>query len=244
MIPSVLVPGLLCSAEVFDPQVAALWPCGPVTVASTLEGETIAEMAGAILRAAPPRFALAGLSLGGRICFEILRQAPGRVLKLALLGTSARVDTPEPVRRRRALVERAREAEDFEAFVAEILASVLHPDRQGDAALRALHVRMGRAVGLEGFARQTEALIHRPDVRPWLSQVGVPTRVLVGDGDPLTPPAAVEEMAAAIAGARVVVIPRCGHGATREQPEAVCRELVAWIREGFCPAGSRPRRPR
>src|ERR1700733_4137734 len=95
MQPIVLVPGLLCSAEVFVPQVAALWPFGPVTVASTLEGKTMSEIAAAILATAPPSFALAGISMGGYICFEILRQAPERILKLALLDTSARPDTAE-----------------------------------------------------------------------------------------------------------------------------------------------------
>jgi len=88
--PIVFVPGLLCSAEVFAPQVAALWPYGPVTTASTLEGNTIPEMAASILAAAPPRFALVGISMSGYICLEIMRQSPGRVIKLALLDTSDR----------------------------------------------------------------------------------------------------------------------------------------------------------
>src|SRR3984885_2686961 len=94
MTPIVLIPGLLCAAEVFAPQIPALWPHGPVTIASTLEGRTMAEIASAILATAPPRFALGGISMGGYLCFEILRQAPERVIKLALLDTSARPDTP------------------------------------------------------------------------------------------------------------------------------------------------------
>ena len=89
MIPIVLIPGLLCSAEVFAPQVAALWRYGPITVASTLEGKTMAEIAAAILATAPPRFALVGISMGGHISLEIMRQAPERVIKLALLDTRA-----------------------------------------------------------------------------------------------------------------------------------------------------------
>jgi pimeloyl-ACP methyl ester carboxylesterase len=228
MIPTVLIPGLLCSAEVFEPQVAALWPRGPVTVASTLEGESIPRIAAATLAHAPPRFAVAGLSMGGRVALEIARQAPGRVLGLALLGASARPDTPAQVRQRRALVERARTG-DFDSFVAELLGGVLHPDRRHDPALRALNVRMGRAVGPDGFARQTEALIARPDPRPDLAEIRVPTVILVGDSDPLTPRECADELAAAIPGARLVVIPRCGHGSTRERPEAVCRELLEWM---------------
>src|SRR5258706_16078747 len=88
--PVVLVPGMLCTPEIFASQITALWPYGPVTVESTLEGETTAEMAAAILPAAPPRFALAGISMGGYIELEIIRQAPKRVLKLGLLINEGR----------------------------------------------------------------------------------------------------------------------------------------------------------
>jgi pimeloyl-ACP methyl ester carboxylesterase len=228
MTPVVLVPGLLCSAEVFAPQVAALWPHGPVMVASTLEGETIAEMAAAILAAAPERFALGGLSMGGYISFEIMRQAPERVVKLALLDTTARPDTPEQTRLRRALVSRARR-EGFTGVLVEAMAAITHPSRRDDPALREINVRMGLAVGVDGFARQTEAVIARSDSRPGLSAISVPTLVLVGDSDPLTPPHLAEEMAGAIPGARLVVALQCGHACTLEQPEAVNRALVEWI---------------
>jgi len=95
MTPLLFIPGLLCTAELFTPQVAALWPYGPITVASTLEGETIAQLASAILAQAPPEFALIGLSMGGMISLEIMRQAPERVRKLALLDTSAQPASPE-----------------------------------------------------------------------------------------------------------------------------------------------------
>ena len=228
MIPMVLVPGLLCSAEVFTHQVAALWPYGPVTVASTLEGETMAEMAAAILAAAPARFALAGISMGGYICLEIMRQAPERVIKLALLDTSARPDEPGQSAQRRALVAKARTG-DFEELVAQVLGSILHPAHQNDPALREIHVRMGLAVGIDGLARQTEAIIARIDSRPSLPLIDVPTLVLVGDHDLLAPPERSEEIAAAIPGARLVVIPECGHGSTLEQPDAVNRALIEWM---------------
>ena len=101
MTPIVLVPGLNCTSEIFAPQIPVLWPHGAVTIASTLEGGTIAEMARLILEAAPRRFALGGISMGGYICFEIMRQAPERITRLALIDTSARPDAPEAHRRRR-----------------------------------------------------------------------------------------------------------------------------------------------
>jgi pimeloyl-ACP methyl ester carboxylesterase len=228
MTPIVLVPGMLCSAEVFAPQVAALWPYGPVTTASTLEGKTIPEMAAAILAAAPPRFAVAGISMGGYICLEIMRQAPERVIKLALLDTSARADTPEQITQRRALVDQARTG-DFEALLAQASTAILHPAHQNDRALREANVRMGLTVGVEGWARQVEAISARIDSRPSLPAISVPTLVLVGDSDPLTPPDRSEEMAAAIPGAQLVVVPECGHGSTLEKPEAANRALIEWI---------------
>lgn len=230
MQPIVLVPGLLCSAEVFAPQVAALWPFGGVTVASTLEGSTMSEMAAAILATAPPRFALAGLSMGGYICFEILRQAPERILKLALLDTTARPDTAEQSQQRRALVAHAR-AGDFKELLSAALSSIAHPSRQHDPKLREVNLRMAMTIGVEGFARQTEAIISRIDSRPGLPAISVPTLVLVGDSDPLTPPELSEEMAKAIPNAKWVVVPQCGHASTLEQPDAVNRALVEWIAE-------------
>lgn len=228
MTPIVLVPGLLCSAEAFAPQAAALWPFGPVTIASTLEGETPAEIAAAILAAAPNQFALVGISMGGYICFEIMRQAPERVVKLALLNTSARADTPEETRQRRALVAQA-QAGDFKALLAQVMPAILHPAHRGDSALYDTIIKMGLTVGAEGFARQTEAVIKRIDSRPSLAAISVPTLVLAGDADPLMPPDRAEEIAAAIPQACIVVIPECGHASTLEQPDAVNRALIAWI---------------
>lgn len=228
MTPIVLVPGLLCTDEVFAPQIPALWPHGPVMVASTLEGVTIAEMAASILAAAPPRFALAGISMGGYIAFEILRQAPERILKLALLSTSARPDTPEIMVQRRTLLAAAR-AGDFGALLDSTFRAILHPNHAGDPSLAAVNRRMGLAIGVDGLVRQTEAVIGRVDSRPDLAAIAVPTLVLVGDKDPLAPPDRSEEMAAAIPGARLVIVPDCGHGSTLEQPVAVNHALVEWI---------------
>ena len=229
MTPIVLVPGLLCSAEVFAPQVAALWRYGPITVASTLAGKPMAEIAAAILATAPPRFALAGISMGGHISLEIMRQAPERVIKLALLDTSARADTPEQIAQRRALVAQARTG-NFHSLVEQLIGVVLHPKQQNNAALREVMFRMSLTVGIDGFARQQEAIIGRIDSRPSLAAISVPTLVLVGDSDLLTPPDRAEEMAAAIRGARLVVVPECGHGSTLEQPEAVNQALTEWIK--------------
>ena len=228
MTPIVFIPGLACTAELFAAQIPALWRHGPVTVASTLEGETIADMAAAILRDAPPRFALGGLSMGGYIALEIMRQAPERVIKLALLDTAARPDTPEQSAQRRALMARA-EAGELEAVLRQIAPNLLHPGHRADPALIETQVRMGLAVGAEGFVRQQTAIIGRIDSRPHLAAIRAPTLALVGDRDALTPPDRSEEMAAAIQEARLLVIPQCGHASTLEQPEAVSAALIEWL---------------
>lgn len=228
MTPILLIPGLLCSEEIFAPQLPALWPYGPVTIAQTLAGDTLADMAARILAHAPPRFALVGVSMGGYLAFEILRQAPERVAKLALICTSARPDTPEQTAGRRKMVEQAR-AVGFERFCALGADALTHPSRKGEPELNAISLRMGRAVGLEAFARQTEAVIGRADSRPLLASIKVPTVIVVGDTDPLTPAALSEEMAAAIPGAKLVIAPTCGHVITLERPEVVNAALVAWL---------------
>ena len=131
----------------------------------TLVGETIAEIAAAILATAPSRFALAGISMGGYISFEIIRQAPQRVLKLPSLDTSARPDTPEQIAQRLSLIERAR-ADNFEALAVPLMGGLTHPSRRDDPALREINLRVIRAIGFDGFERQTRAIVARVDLRP------------------------------------------------------------------------------
>lgn len=227
-LPILLVPGLGCTSEVWAAQLPALWGRGPVTIANHLTGDTMAEIATAILAAAPPRFALAGISMGGYIAFEIWRQAPHRVLGLALVDTSARPDAPEATERRRTAIALA-ESGRFELALAQSFPSAVHPDHLEDAALKALHIRMNRAVGVPAWRRQQEAIIARPDSRPDLAGITVPTLVLVGDADALTPPELAREMAAAIPGAELAVIPQAGHLALAEQPAACNAALLAWL---------------
>ena len=223
-----MIPGLLCSAELYAPQMAALWPIGPVTVASTLSGTTMSEIAANILRDAPQHFALVGLSMGGYVALEIMRRAPERVSKLALLNTSARPDTPEQTEQRRAMLAQAK-AGDFKGLLTQVMAMLPHPAHRDDKHLLEDNVRMGLTVGLDGFERQTQAIIGRADSRPHLADIAVPTLVLVGDRDPTTPLFLSEEIVAAIPNSRLVIVPECGHGSTLEQPEAVNRALVAWL---------------
>src|SRR5450755_3411404 len=148
--PILLVPGLACSPRIYAPVIPALWRFGPVTVANHIRDDNMGAIARRILAEAPPRFALAGHSMGGYIAFEIMRQAPQRVAKLALINTQARPDTPEATARRRGQIARAK-AGEYHALLDELFAGFVHPSRRGDAALRQLVHDMGEDVGVEAF---------------------------------------------------------------------------------------------
>jgi pimeloyl-ACP methyl ester carboxylesterase len=218
---------LLASARLFEQQLPALWRLGPVTIADQTRDDTVAGIAGRILAGAPPRFALAGLSMGGYVAFEILRRAPERVARLALLDSSARPDTPEQTQRRLGQIELARGGR-FGEIADQQFPLLVHRSRHGDAAARELVRLMADETGPEAFIRQQQAIMGRPDSRPGLAAIGCPTLVLVGDDDQLTPPAWSEELAAGIPGARLVVVAGAGHLSTLDQPERVTEALVAW----------------
>jgi pimeloyl-ACP methyl ester carboxylesterase len=227
-LPIVLIPGLLASARLYAPQLPKLWLSGPVMIADHTRDDGMGALAARILAAAPQRFALAGLSMGGYISLEIVRQAPTRVMKLALLDTSARPDTPDAVQARRAQMAQAAAGKLDE--VADVqFTRMVAPARQGDAALRELNRQMAREVGAAAFARQQTAIMARADSRPTLKDIRCPTLVLVGESDALTPPDRATEMAQGIGGARLVTVANCGHLSTLEQPEAVTRALVEWL---------------
>ena len=226
--PILLVPGLLCSARLYGPQVPALWPFGPVTAADHRRDEEVGAIAARILSNAPPRFALIGLSMGGYIAFAMLRQAPERIVKLALLDTQARADTPEQTAGRETQIAMAQSGR-FGEIPDLSIPRFLHRDRQNDTRLTALVRQMAEDTGPEAFVRQLRAIISRPDSRPLLSSIRCPTMVLVGADDVATPPELNKEIADGIPGSKLVVVPDCGHLTTLEQPEAVNAALVEWV---------------
>jgi len=227
-LPIVLVPGLNCSARLYAEQIPVLWRFGPVTVADHTRDDSMTAIARRILAAAPPRFALAGLSMGGYIAFEIMRQAPQRVAKLALLDTWARAETPQQTKERLPRIELAKRGRMAEAADIQF-PQLVHRDRLGDEAVKRLVRTMAEETGAAAFLRQQHAIMTRPDSRPGLAAISCPTLVLVGDSDALTTPASAREIAAGIAGSRLVVIPQCGHLSTIERPEAVTKALVEWL---------------
>jgi pimeloyl-ACP methyl ester carboxylesterase len=228
--PLVLLPGLLCDAALWAPQIEALrGRAEPVVVADLTRHDRLGDMAAAILAAAPPRFALAGLSMGGYCAQEIMRRAPERVTRLALLDTSARPDTAEQSARRRGLIELAQKGE-FKGVTPRLLPLLIHPDRLQDKDLTDIVTGMAERVGKDAFLRQQKAILGRPDGRGDLARIACPTLVIVGRQDALTPVEVAEEIAVLTPGAEFRIIEDSGHLTTLERPAEVSDLLEAWLR--------------
>lgn len=224
----VLVPGLLCSEKLWASQVHELSDIAEIVVADMTQDDTMEGMAGRVLDAADGMFSLAGLSMGGYVALEVMRRAPERVERLALLDTGARADTPEQTTRRRDLIALADRGE-FRAVSPKLLPMFVHPDRLSDGDLVADISEMAESVGKDAFLRQQHAIMHRPDSRPGLADITCPTLVLCGREDVLTPPELSEEIAEGVPGAELILIDRCGHLSTMERPEEVNAVLRAWL---------------
>lgn len=227
--PLVLVPGLSCNAALYAPQWPALADGRPILVADHARDDTLSAIVERLLAAAPPRFALCGLSMGGYVAFEVLRQAPERVARLALLDTSAKPATPETNLPREQMIALA-EKGAFDNVTTLLWQKLVAPARLADEPLRLLVRRMADEAGVGGFVRQQKAIMQRPDSRPVLAGLSIPVLVLVGAEDEITPVAEARDIAGLVgACARLVIVPGCGHLSTLEAPETVTTELLRWL---------------
>lgn len=227
-VATVFVPSLLGSPRLYAEQLPALWRFGPVSVASHHRDDSLARIADRILAAAPPQFALVGLSMGGYLAFEIMRQARHRVVRLALLNTRACPDTDDQTQSRNdqiALAERGQFAEVVDILYRRWVRAA----RRHDHALRQVIRQMADETGPEAFVRQQVAIMNRPDSRIDLAAINCPTLVVAGAEDDVTTPDQATEIADRVPGARLVLIPDCGHLSTLEQPAAVRQVLVDWL---------------
>jgi pimeloyl-ACP methyl ester carboxylesterase len=224
----VFVPGLACTGRLFDHQIRAVSADRTVVLANQRRHDDLAAMAAALLSELPGRFVLAGLSMGGYVAFEILRQAPERVSALVLMDTTARPDPEASRERRLAQIALASEGR-FAEIPALQIPVLLAPERTGDPDLVAAVRSMMEETGAEAFIRQQRAIMGRPDSRPGLAAVSCPTLVIVGDRDAITPPEHAAEIAGAIPGAQMVTMPLCGHLAAIERPEAVTHALTTFL---------------
>jgi pimeloyl-ACP methyl ester carboxylesterase len=227
-LPLILIPGLLNTARLWADQAAVLGRGRPVQVADSAAADTMGGLAEGVLREAPERFALAGLSMGGYVAFEILRRAPLRVDRLCLVDTTARPDSADQSARRRMLMELATR-EGIAAVLPMLVPGFLAPHHRDDPQLVGIIAEMADAVGVDGFVRQQLAILARPDSRADLAGIGIPTMVLVGADDQITPKDRAEEMAEAIPGAELVIIPDAGHFAPLENPKAVTAAMQGWL---------------
>ena len=176
-VPLVLLPGLLCDAALWQPQVDALSDIADCRVADLTTQDSIEAMAESVLAAMPARFALAGLSMGGYVALEIMARAPERVTRLALLDTRAQADEAEESKRRRGLIELAEKGQ-FKGVTPRLLPLFIHEARLDDAALTGTVTRMAQHVGKEAFIRQQRAIMGRRDQMATLVKIHVPTLVL------------------------------------------------------------------
>ena len=226
----VLLPGLLNTARVFEPLIAALGDAADVIVPELYQCESIGDMAEAALGLAPGRFALAGFSMGGYVAFEILRRAPERVERLALIDTQAAPDSAESTARRRAFVDQSRIGR-FHGVTPTLMPSLIHRDRLSDASITGPIAEMAATIGADGFVREQTAIMARPDSRPLLVDIKVSTVVIAGRQDLVVPLARAEEMAADIPHSQLVVLDHCGHMAPLEKPVEVAAALGRWLRQ-------------
>ncbi len=224
----ILLPGLLCDAALWRHQIEHLADLATITVADLTQDNTVTAMAERVLEGAPSRFALAGLSMGGYVAQEIMRLAPERVERLALVDTNARADNEAQVKARRDLIQLA-EIGTFKGVTPRLLPNLIHPARMEDPNVAGVVMEMAERVGQDAFKRQQEAILNRKDGREDLVAIRIPTLILAGRQDLLCPPKVQEEMRDKITGSRMVLVEDCGHLVSLERPYATTALFRYWL---------------
>lgn len=226
----ILLPGLACDAGLWRHQLPVLAGRHRVHVSDVHQRATsLPAMVDTLLAELPAgRHVLVGCSMGGMLALHLALRAPERVLGLALLGTSARADTPELIALRSRACEEFAQGRIDEVLRANVMFA-FHPANAADTTLVEGYLELVRRAGAEQLIRQNRAVMARADLRPELAAISCPTLVAVGEGDLLTPPDHAREIAAAIAGAQLAELPGAGHMLTLEQPARVSALLLEWL---------------
>lgn len=223
-----ILPGLLEDADAFRHQIEALREHATCTVADLTRAESVADLARQALEQAPDgAFALAGHSMGGYVALELVRQAPARVARLALLNTHARPDSAEATENRKRLMALAEK--DFPAVITTLMPKLVTAEHLRDSDITATISEMALATGKEAFLRQERAIMGRIDSRPHLAAIACPTLVVAGRDDALMPVGLLQELARGIPKARLAIVEASGHMASLEQPEEVSELLREWL---------------
>ena len=224
----ILLPGLLCDGALWRHQTEHLRDQIEVHVADLTLDNAVSAMADRVLAQAPPTFALAGLSMGGYVAQEIMRQAPERVERLALVDTNARADTDEQRKSRAALIALA-DVGKFKGVTPRLLPSLIHPSRMEEPAVAGVVMEMAERVGQQAFKRQQEAIMGRKDGRGDLEAIRIPTLILAGRQDALCPPKVQQEMIERLPNGKLVLVEDCGHLVSLERPEATTAVFRYWL---------------
>ncbi len=231
--PLVLLPGLLCDDEVWASQITALGDVADCVCVDYGELDSLRSMAEKVLRVAPPRFAVAGHSMGGRVALEVYRLAPERVTRIGLFDTAFAPlpagDAGERERRSRYALLEVAQNEGMGAMARQWLPPMLHPENMKNEALFEAIIRMLERKTPLIHAAQIKALLERPDATAVLASIRCPALMLTGGQDAWSPPSIHQTMAQAVPGSRLVVIPNCGHMAPMESPEAVTAAMRDWL---------------
>jgi pimeloyl-ACP methyl ester carboxylesterase len=228
-LPLLLLPGTLCSPALFAHQVARLEDVAAPRVVAVHLHDNLRDVARYVLGQVEGAFAVAGLSYGGIVAFELWRQAPERIARMALLNTNPRPASPEMRERQQRFVGMAHLGE-FRSITTDFLKdAMLHPDHRKDLALREAVLKMAESIGVDGFVNTVKAQLTRPDSMPDLPRITCPTLVLTGREDTVVPLPVHEAMAAALPNSRLVIVEHCGHLSTLEQPDIVTAALRDWL---------------
>lgn len=228
MTPLVLIPGMMCDARLFSPQIGILSGRHALHLAPISAHDSIENLAADVLAGAPPIFALAGLSMGGIVAMEILAQAPERVERIALLNTNPRAETEAVRQAREPQIEKVRAGKLCEVFRDEMKPNYLY-DGQNRKDILELCMDMAAGLGAEVFIRQSRALQTRKDQRHTLKNTKVPALDLCGAQDQVCPVDQHELIHALMTNSMLVIVEKAGHLSTLEQPEAVNSALLEWL---------------
>ncbi|MED3726324.1 alpha/beta hydrolase [Priestia filamentosa] len=227
--PLILIPGTLCDNRLWGHQRRYLSDIAEVNICEVTKGDSISSLAHSILEKAPEKFALAGLSLGGIISLEIMRLAPERVIKLALLDTNPNPPHPDQIATWERFINMANNGQFLDITITHLLPILIHPDRKKDETLVSTIIDMARQIGKDGYINQLKAVMTRSDQRSILSTIACPTIVLVGKEDMVCPVHMSEFLTESIPTARLEIVDYSGHLITLEQPEKVSALLRGWL---------------
>lgn len=228
-IPLVLLPGTLCDERLWHYPMESLADIADMTVGNLSRYDTINALAEDVLSNAPDKFALAGLSLGGIVALEIMRIAPERVLKLALLDTNPYPPKVEQKSTWETFFEMVKNNQFMDITKIHLLPVLIHPDKQSDKALVSSILQMAETIGEEAYVNQLKAVMNREDQRPILSSIICPTTIIVGREDIVCPVQISEYMAENIPNSEIKIIENAGHLITLDQPELVGEQLRKWL---------------